>query len=430
MKREKEIKWLYGELPVLIEQKILSEEAASKIKSYYGAAPQKKGPGLIFVITGVLGALLIGAGIVLLFAHNWEELSRAWRAAFSFLPLIIAQIIYGYVFFKKKDSDAWTESSAAFLMMMLASSIALISQTYNLGGTLPDFIFTCMVLSIPLMYFTNSSLVAIFYLAGICYWATNSSEREGIWYLLLLAAAVPHLYKNISPHETTIRGNMLGWTLSISLFVVCFRAHSWTGISLMNLHALVFTLLYLLGKILYKNGSNIIARPFQSSMLLVVFGYSLFFSYEWYRYYFFRVENSFFGIIVTIVLGLSIVGLLALHLYKRKKGINYFVIAYPVLLFLCTQMPEEYNIIPVVLFNIYLLAFGIFYIWWGIHSEQISFVNVGMFLVSGLLAVRFFDQDISFIVKGIVFIIIGVSFLAVNLVLSKHLKSKHEKGPN
>lgn len=426
MKRQKEIKWLYSEIPLLVKQNILSEEAALKLRQYYGPE-EKKGPGLIFVITAVLGAMLIGAGIVLLFAHNWEELSRAWRAAFSFLPLITAQVIYGYVFFNKKDSPAWVESSAAFLMLMLASSIALISQTYNLGGTLQDFVFFCMVLSIPLMYFTNSSLVTMFYLAGICYWMINARDTEAYKYLLLLAAAIPHLYLNIDPDKTTIRGNILGWTLSISLFIACFEIGDWLEVSPM-LHSLVFILLYLIGKKLYRYGNNFIARPFQSATLLVLFGYSLVYSYEWYRYRIFNEEHSMSSVIVILGLVLCIVALIVIMKIKWKIGFNYFVIAYPVLLFVCSMLSEEYNVIPVVLFNIYLLAFGIFYIWWGIRSEQISFVNVGMLLVSGLLGVRFFDQDISFIVKGIVFIIIGISFLLVNLVLSKHLKAKHEKG--
>ena len=117
---------------------------------------------------------------------------------------MIASCFYGYAFFKKKDHTAWVESTSAFLMLMLASCIALISQTYNLSGSIEGFLLLWMLLSLPLLYMLNSSLVAIFYLMGIASWATNTSGSYVVFYWLLLLGAVPHLYRNMA------KGNQSG----------------------------------------------------------------------------------------------------------------------------------------------------------------------------------------------------------------------------
>ncbi len=36
---------------------------------------------------GILGSLLVGLGIVLLVAHNWDEMSRQCKLSLLFLPL-------------------------------------------------------------------------------------------------------------------------------------------------------------------------------------------------------------------------------------------------------------------------------------------------------------------------------------------------------
>ncbi len=61
------------------------------------------------------GALLIGAGIILMLAHNWEDLSRPVRAALSFLPLLLAQGLAGWALVRRPESLAWREGTGALL---------------------------------------------------------------------------------------------------------------------------------------------------------------------------------------------------------------------------------------------------------------------------------------------------------------------------
>ena len=39
-----------------------------------------------------------------------------------------------------------------------------------------------------------------------------------------------------------------------------------------------------------------------------------------------------------------------------------------------------------------------------------------------LIIARFFDSDISFIIKGLVFIIVGIGFLVTNAILARRMR--------
>ena len=68
-------KTILSEIDNLIIAKVISQETANDIRLYYyehQATTQSK----LFVIFGILGAILSGLGIILLLAHNWDDLSN------------------------------------------------------------------------------------------------------------------------------------------------------------------------------------------------------------------------------------------------------------------------------------------------------------------------------------------------------------------
>lgn len=125
------------DIPELIKAGVISQETADNIWEYYKT---KKGPSTnrLFIVFGILGAMLAGLGIILIIAHNWDELSRGTKTFFAFLPLVIGQGTCGYVLIKKQDQVAWKESSTTFLFFAVGASISLVSQIYNIPGNLRE----------------------------------------------------------------------------------------------------------------------------------------------------------------------------------------------------------------------------------------------------------------------------------------------------
>lgn len=58
----------------------------------------------------------------------------------------------------------------------------------------------------------------------------------------------------------------------------------------------------------------------------------------------------------------------------------------------------------------------------GIRNNNLAVVNTGMLMLAILIIARFFDSDISFIIKGLVFIIVGIGFLVTNAILARRMR--------
>lgn len=434
MSREKEIKWLYGQLPALVEKGIITEEQAAGIRGFFGQPEEGPSYNIAFLVVGILGALLIGGGIILIFAYNWEDLSRAWRTALSFAPLVLAQMIYGYVFFRKSDSPAWVESASAFLMLMLGSCIALISQTYHIGGSAEDFLWTWMLLSIPLMYLTKSSLVAVIYLIGIAAWAINVRGGDSVWYWALLAAAIPHLVLHIRNREESIRRNVLGWTLPATL------AFAWFGVIEEEIAefsffgtALLLSGFFLLGKQLFPE-SGFIRRPFQNFALAGILIFLLFLTYEPGSLSGWNLMDSRYAPVAAYVNLAVLVLILIGFVYFFIKGIRertlseHFTASFPflVLIFIWV-MRSGGQWTAVGIANVFMLGYGVSFLYAGIRERSLRAVNLGMLILLALITARFFDSDWSFVVKGVIFVILGMGFLGVNFLLARRMKGDIDK---
>lgn len=166
------IRWLYAELPELVRAGVLDGATAQRIESHYGPVSETNARKLLVTIFGVLGALLIGAGVMLLFGHNWEQLGRPLRAGLSFSLLLLGQVLAGWTLWRRRDSVAWCEGSGLFLGLAIGTTIALIAQTYQIPGDLKSFMLTWTLLALPIPYLLRSRIGAGLYWVLATWWVT------------------------------------------------------------------------------------------------------------------------------------------------------------------------------------------------------------------------------------------------------------------
>ena len=157
MKNARQVRWLYDELPELTAIGVVDGETAAKIRRHYGELSQVPGSKIALTVFTILGSLLVGVGIILLLAHNWENLSRAVRVVLSFLPLLAAQAIAFHVRRKPAPFRGALEGAGLFLSLAIAASIALVGQTYHIYGDLGNFLLTWGLLILPLIYLFRST---------------------------------------------------------------------------------------------------------------------------------------------------------------------------------------------------------------------------------------------------------------------------------
>ena len=165
------VEWLYGELADLVGKGVLPAESVEKVRQHYGELETGGGLRWAIVLFGILGGALIGAGILLLLAHNWDNLSRSVRAVISFLPLLTSLALAGFVLWKRPESTAWREGVGIFWALAIGATISLVAQTYHISGDFPTFILTWALAGLPIVYLLHCSTAAILFWFGATVWA-------------------------------------------------------------------------------------------------------------------------------------------------------------------------------------------------------------------------------------------------------------------
>lgn len=435
--RKDDIRWLYQELPIWEEKGIITKEQSEKIHSYYGEVEERNWLQFALAIFGTLGAILIGAGIILLIAKNWNELSRTLRTLLSIMPTLMGQIIVGWVIYTGKESGAWREGSGTFLFLTVGSSIALIGQTYHIPGNMGSFLLTWMLLGLPLVYTLSASLPTIFYLIGITAWAGYIQSEGGqvLLFWLLAALVIPHVWKNLSSNISSNRSIFLCWIIGLTF---CFSLGITLEKVLPGLWIIVYTsyfsILYVVSKVFFDDdGEAFWDSPFKVIGISGIFVISFLLTYEWpwrhigwqhYRdsiYY-----NQWAGIMDYLITAVFLAAVTYLvFLYQKKERSKPIYVMAPFLALICYLLSSlNLSGYSVFLFNLFIFVAGIYTIRTGIKERHIGSTNGGMLLITALIVLRFFDMDLSFYVRGLAFIFIGIGFLVSNYLVTRNIREE------
>ncbi len=70
-----------------------------------------------------------------------------------------------------------------------------------------------------------------------------------------------------------------------------------------------------------------------------------------------------------------------------------------------------------LLISFYALSFGVYTLVRGLRGSRFVEANVGLVIIAALAIARFFDTDLGFVTRGVAFVVVGLGFLAANLML-------------
>ena len=77
-----------------------------------------------------------------------------------------------------------------------------------------------------------------------------------------------------------------------------------------------------------------------------------------------------------------------------------------------------------VLVNALILALAIYTIRDGALQNHLGILNYGLLIITALIGCRFFDTDFTFVVRGLLFIAVGIGFFAANYYMIQKRKKQ------
>lgn len=426
-------RWMRREIDDWEREGLLSRNLADQLRARYpakaGRAPRVLGVGL-----AVLGALLVGGGIILLLAHNWADLSRELRTAIALAPLLAAQLLALIGIVRRRVGAGWREGVATLWLLSIAAAIAIVGQIYHISGSYDSFMLTWVLLSLPVLYLLRSRIAAAIYLFSVVGWAAPlAGEMPRVltfWPLSL--ACLPLVARVRSSEELPFGTRLLQWvfvtvlTIGLGITLESALPGMW-----MLLYASLFSVFFLLDCYFCTDDQSLLLRPLRVFGRVGSLVLALILTYHWpweeIGWHYWRGELPLWvqllSCAVAFVLAGGAVALMAV-VRRRMRVLDFFSGGFFLVALLgyvlAAQMGEP--AVSLLLFNLYVFCFAIALLVSGARGQSLGVVNAGMLVTSLLVVLRFFDAEMSLLVRGLTFIGLGAAFLAVNVVFSRKFR--------
>ncbi len=418
---------IQNDIKELVEEQVITNEVAIDIENFY-KSKKESSPNRLFTVFAVLGSTLVGLGIILILAHNWDNFSRSIKTVFAFTPLIIGQFIVGYTILKKK-SATWREASGVFLFFAVGASMALVSQIYNIPGDFSSYMLMWILLCAPLIYLLKSNALAILHIVFATNYACSYGYFDGNqtpWlYLILLVIMIPHYYQLLKNKKTHNVTSIFNWLLPLSVVIVLGAFVNRSEEFGFLMYVILFGLFYNIGKLSFFDNQKLRRNGYLILGSLGTIYMLMFASFEWLwkdilRHDIIFNSQEFYISIILFLLALSV--LIYSHSKKWIQSFNlfqYVFIIFTAIFFIGITS----SIIPTILVNLIILVLGIVAIKIGADKFHFGILNYGLLIITALIVCRFFDTNMSFVVRGLLFVCVGVGFFLTNYMMLKKQKS-------
>lgn len=209
--------WLAKESQLWQDEGILQLGQRDRILGRY--PEQENATGRMAFVLRTFGVLLLGAALLLVIGHNWDDLSRTGRLTTVVAGLCGLQGIG--LWYLHRDSRQGSVLGALAGCIMFGAAIALTGQIYHLDAHQPDALLAWCVGSLPFAILLDSTLLYVGGLLLACCWLgaeTSHSFRSFLpgysqdprpLFFLLIAPAALAAYRR---HRPLLAG-AVAWSL-------------------------------------------------------------------------------------------------------------------------------------------------------------------------------------------------------------------------
>ena len=426
--RERTAVQLREDFPALVAAKILDEKAVAGLEAYYPLPFKADYRRRMLLYFGLLSALLLGGGLVMIVAHNWEKLSLGGRLAVAYLPLFCFLGLGGWVLARRAASAVWREVVAVLILGALSSGIGIVSQQYHSTGTLAELTVVLMLFAAALVYMFRSSAALLLYSAGYCVVLSETYPfRIHAFYLLLvlLLPVLPKIVRMLRYHPWGLSAQACRTALTLMLACLVIRADKaetfqWYLWAVMSACLLRFGLL-----------SARVSR-FNPFLLVGLSGLliecSVLSFYDVWRHLPSAGTGSLSAVGVTACAAATLFysGVGFVSIMKDDKFVVWMPLVFP--LPVLGGVWFGGNGAVCWIFNIYMAFCGIYLLGRGVRRRKMWFVNFGMGVLLLQILLRVSESNINYLYTGIVFIVAGLLFCGVNFYCVRYFFRQKKEG--
>lgn len=179
--------WLQGEIRTWLAEGLITEEQAGSLSERY---PERDMP--LAILLPVLGAILLGIGIILFFAANWPVIPALAKLLLILAAFTICQH-YAYIYRYQRNS-VWLGSSLLLLGgILFGAAIFLIAQIYNISAYYPNGILFWGLGVVLMAWVSREKPLTILAVLLLLAWTITAAQESAFlvpWLHLLILAAV------------------------------------------------------------------------------------------------------------------------------------------------------------------------------------------------------------------------------------------------
>jgi hypothetical protein len=272
-----------------------------------------------------------------------------------------------------------------------------------------------------------STMAAVLYLLGITYYGTetgyNGPRSAGdFYYWLLLIPLLPYYFSLLKDFAKSNFTYLLNWLLPISIIInlgsIADEDPQW----LFATYFMLFGLYYFIGKNVPQFHNSLQNNGYRAlgSLGMVVLLTILSFHFIWKEMANEAIEFGSLEAITTLLLLLVLSFLIfRITIPKIEWPIfdpSPFIPIVYLILFIAFRLSPVFS---VVIINVILFLLALYTIRRAMQLQHLGLLNYGLLMITALIICRFFDTNISFILRGLLFVIIGIGFFITNYRLIK-----------
>ena len=127
------------ELDLWVAEGLVGADQAARIRDWYDR--RRDGPGWGVIVFAGIGAVIVGLGVILLFAYNWQAIPRGVKLLLVYGALAAAHGAGLWMFLRKPNLRALGEAVCLMGTMFFGAGIWLIAQIYHIDEHFPNAFF-------------------------------------------------------------------------------------------------------------------------------------------------------------------------------------------------------------------------------------------------------------------------------------------------